>query len=64
MNYKFDPSKQSFSDLFDDPSIAAMQDIDNNENIEDIEEQDNTSKSYSQSNSQIKSILDDNNNEA
>jgi len=55
--------RDSFSDLFDDPSIAAVPDLDS-EDIEDIGKQQQTNKLQSQSNSLIKSIRDENNNEA
>jgi len=60
--------RDSFSDLFDDPSIAAIPDFDDAEDIEELGTQGKTNKSVSksqrQSNSQIKSIRDENNNEA
>jgi len=49
--------RDSFSDLFDDPSIAAIPDTD------DIEEQDTIKKSDNNSTNKIISFLDENNND-
>jgi hypothetical protein len=58
--------RNSFSDLFDDPSIAAIPDFNDDGDAEDIDINEDSaakiSKSHSQSQSQSKSIRDENNN--